>query len=583
MKRHIRYAASGMRFTKFLIALGGLLAAGLAGAVFHPASAARFGAQPVAAADLYASSDFKITATVKAPESCVWTISPASRSFEAAGGSGTVKLTATPGCKWAIKSNVNWIAAEPVPFTSDTRSGFVSYAVAVNASTSSRTGTVTIADQTFTVTQAGKSDSGGATEILALDDGIARSNLADNGWIFVNRLTPSLYPATLRTVRIYFYQTDGKPGPSGSQIKLIVFAGPSGTQRPTDNPPLLLSKTLTIPALAVGGQFVDFPIENGPTINDGDFYVGYQLPNPFGDVGGWFDLSSMNNLRSFLSLDNGATYYGPMPPHPAGYGSNLMVRAIVSAGATTRSVVSVSAASFNGEALAREEIVAAFGVGMATGVQMATDTDPSTPGVQLPTTMLGTTVKVTDSAGIERAAPLFFISPSQINYLIPPDTALGTATVTVTSGDGTVSVGTAQIAAVAPGLFTASGDGQGAPAAVAMRYNANGALQSVEEVARLDQEQKRFVPSPLNLGEATDQVFLILYGTGLRHRQSLSTVSARIGGVDAPVTYAGKQSDFAGLDQINVFLPRSLIGRGEVDVELVMDGKTANKVKINIK
>jgi len=267
--------------------------------------------------------------------------------------------------------------------------------------------------------------------------------------------------------------------------------------------------------------------------------------------------------------------FGPGP-------STFTITATVTGGAD-RPVVSASAASFYGGALAPEEIVAAYGIGMATGTQLATDIDPNTPGEQLPTTLLGTTVKVTDSAGTERAAPLFFVSPSQINYLIPPETSVGTAIVTVTSGDGTVSVGTAQIATAAPGLFTANGDGAGAPAAAIMRYNSNGALQSIEGVAQFDPAQQRFVPRPLSIGESTDLVFLILYGTGLRHRQSLSTVSARIGGVDAPVYYAGKQSDFAGLDQINALLPRSLIGKGEVEVELVVDGKTANKVRINIK
>ncbi len=264
--------------------------------------------------------------------------------------------------------------------------------------------------------------------------------------------------------------------------------------------------------------------------------------------------------------------------------STFSITATITGGSnpTPNKVASVSAASFNGEALAPDEMVAAFGAGMATGVQAGVDSSPE-PGVQLPTTLLGTTVKVTDSAGTERAAPLFFVSPSQINYLIPADTALGTATVTVTSGDGTLSVGTARIERVAPGIFTANGDAAGVPAALALRYNANGALQSVESVFQFDQAQRRFVPRPLSLGEATDQVFLILYGAGLRHRQSLSTVSARIGGVTAPVAYAGAQSDFAGLDQINALLPRSLIGRGEVEVEVTVDGKAANKVRINIR
>jgi uncharacterized protein (TIGR03437 family) len=58
---------------------------------------------------------------------------------------------------------------------------------------------------------------------------------------------------------------------------------------------------------------------------------------------------------------------------------------------------------------------------------------------------------------------------------------------------------------------------------------------------------------------------------------------AAIGGVNALVGYAGAQGDFAGLDQVNLLVPRSLIGRGEVDVVLIVDGQTARSVKINLK
>ncbi len=47
--------------------------------------------------------------------------------------------------------------------------------------------------------------------------------------------------------------------------------------------------------------------------------------------------------------------------------------------------------------------------------------------------------------------------------------------------------------------------------------------------------------------------------------------------------YAGLQGDFFGLDQVNVRIPRSLIGRGEVDIVLTVDGKVANTVKVWIK
>ncbi len=91
---------------------------------------------------------------------------------------------------------------------------------------------------------------------------------------------------------------------------------------------------------------------------------------------------------------------------------------------------------------------------------------------------------------------------------------------------------------------------------------------------------------PIDLGPPGEVVVLRLYGTGIRNRSSLSAVTMTIGGMSAEVQYAGAQTDFVGfdgLDQINVRVPRSLIGRGEVDLVLRVDGKTANTVRVNIK
>ncbi len=244
-----------------------------------------------------------------------------------------------------------------------------------------------------------------------------------------------------------------------------------------------------------------------------------------------------------------------------------------------RAVATVSAASYLGASLAAESLVAGFGSGLATGVAIA-------DSLPLPTTLIGTTVRVKDSAGTERLSPLFFVASSQINYQIPPGTAAGAATVTVASGDGTISTGTVNIATIAPGLFSANASGQGVAAATVLRVKADG-LQTFEPVAAFDQARNQFVGVPIDLGPdlgtASDQQFLILFGTGARFGSSLSATTCLIGGVNAEVLYAGAQGGFIGLDQANVRLPRSLIGRGEVNVVLTVAGKTANTVTIKIK
>jgi len=236
---------------------------------------------------------------------------------------------------------------------------------------------------------------------------------------------------------------------------------------------------------------------------------------------------------------------------------------------------SISAASYDSSALAPESIVAAFGLNLAAGLEIAT-TSP------LPTTLAGGNVKIKDSQGVERLAPLFFVSPEQVNYLVPSGTAQGDAVITINSSDGYVSTGRMKIETVAPGLFSANSDGQGVAAAVVLRVTANG-QQIYEPVSVFNQTQQRFVATPIDLGPETDTVYLVLFGTGLRFRSALQGVAAKLGSANASVAYAGGLTGLEGLDQINVFIPRSLIGSGEIDVVLTVDGKTANTVKINIK
>ena len=76
-----------------------------------------------------------------------------------------------------------------------------------------------------------------------------------------------------------------------------------------------------------------------------------------------------------------------------------------------------------------------------------------------------------------------------------------------------------------------------------------------------------------------DQVILLLFGTGIRGG---TDVRVRIGGGDAQVLGFAPSSEFVGLDQVNVVLSRALIGRGEVEVELIVDGVVANTVTISI-
>jgi uncharacterized protein (TIGR03437 family) len=239
------------------------------------------------------------------------------------------------------------------------------------------------------------------------------------------------------------------------------------------------------------------------------------------------------------------------------------------------SVTAISAASYSSAPLATESIASLFGANLSVGAQIAS-------GTPLPTTLAGASVTIKDSRGNEHLAPLFFASANQINFQIPQGLSLGRGAIYAVNNGNIHSTGSIEITSVSPGLFSADASGADLAAAVALRVRANGE-QVYEPIGRFDQATNRFVAVPIDLSNPSEQVFLLLFGTGMRNRSSLSNVTARIGNVGTEVLFAGAQDGFIGLDQCNLRLIGTLAGRGEVDIVLTFDGKTTNAVKVNIK
>lgn len=242
-------------------------------------------------------------------------------------------------------------------------------------------------------------------------------------------------------------------------------------------------------------------------------------------------------------------------------------------------VTTVSAASFEAVPVAPESVVSAFGVSLATQTAEAFDLDPATPGFQLPTLLGGTIVEVNG-----RRADLLYVSPTQINYVMPAATEIGLANVLVRSGDGTTSNGTVQVAPVAPAIFAANANGKGAAAALLLRVKGDGS-RFEEKVAEFSQQAGRYLTKSIDLGPESDRVFLILFLSGLRGAADPNgdgnlneSVRLLIGGTEVVPFYAGRQPEYVGLDQINVEIPRGLIGRGIVNVAISATGYGASNL-----
>jgi uncharacterized protein (TIGR03437 family) len=83
-------------------------------------------------------------------------------------------------------------------------------------------------------------------------------------------------------------------------------------------------------------------------------------------------------------------------------------------------------------------------------------------------------------------------------------------------------------------------------------------------------------PVPIDAGN-----YVALFGTGMRF--SSTPMKITIGGIDIDPLYFGPQGSLEGTDQVNLQIPQSLAGKGDVDLVLTLDGKTSNTVKLRIK
>jgi len=221
---------------------------------------------------------------------------------------------------------------------------------------------------------------------------------------------------------------------------------------------------------------------------------------------------------------------------------------------------SVSSASYGVSAIAPKSIVSAFGSNLASVTQIATTTP-------LPTTIAGTSITVQDFTGAERLAPLYFVSPNQINYQIPAGTTPGPALIKFTNAGQTVH-GSAIIASSAPSIFTMDASGKGAAAA---------------------RDAFTFDLAPFDATRANGQPNVIAaFGTGFGADATDidanvgANVQATIDGQPVSVTYAGRAPGFVGLNQANIVLPVG-IAPGIHRLVIARNGVASNAVTIAIR
>ena len=116
------------------------------------------------------------------------------------------------------------------------------------------------------------------------------------------------------------------------------------------------------------------------------------------------------------------------------------------------------------------------------------------------------------------------------------------------------------------------------------RIKADG-MRSVEPIAQLDAGQGKYLPVAIDVRNPAEQVYLTIYGTCFRNLASLNDMTVNVSSATTPPVYAGPAGQYPGLDQMNLLLPASLAGKGQVYVVIAIGDldNEANLVWLQIK
>jgi uncharacterized protein (TIGR03437 family) len=219
--------------------------------------------------------------------------------------------------------------------------------------------------------------------------------------------------------------------------------------------------------------------------------------------------------------------------------------------------------------IAPDSIASAFGTNLATQTAAAS-------GNLFPTTLGGIRVHVRDSTG-DTLAPLLYVSPTQINYVMTSSDVfafIGIERVGSTYVEKGIGV---SINPLDPGFYSV-----GAGLAAASAVSVSPYTEAEVPVISCGIAGCNLVPIDL----AGDPVYLSLYGTGF-DQATAASVTCTVAGQIATVTYAGPQMQVQGLDQLNMLLPNTLAGMGTVSVACFfgsegVNGLPANALQISI-
>jgi Zn-dependent metalloprotease len=187
---------------------------------------------------------------------CLYSVSPSSRNFTSASGTGSVSVTAGGGCAWGAASNATWISITGA--ANGSGSGTISYSITANPNAVSRTGTLTVAGQTHTVTQGA-----GTCAYSISSSGQSVTAAAANGNISVSANAGCNWTAASNSS--FITVTSGSSGTGAGTVGYSVAANTTITGR--TGTITIAGQTFTVTQAAASGGCATTAINLGQTAN----------------------------------------------------------------------------------------------------------------------------------------------------------------------------------------------------------------------------------------------------------------------------------------------------------------------------
>jgi len=567
-----------------------------------------------------------VTRFTQAAAPCVYTLFPNKTAFYGAGDNGVLRVNVNSStCTWTATDSDSWISFSSGAST--TGIGNVVYTVAPNPGYSARTSTILAAGQSVQLTQGVPTHFAPAAGAGGLPGGLARvpvSLVADPLLIYNNvMLTVNVTPngsAPALTAPLSFQVAPNLPPPQVTVSTSSITVSWSAQEVPPFTNTVPLGKLLiSIPAGATAGQSYSVqpsgsavPTIPGPVDAGGPAVtvtVGSPLPAitwmiPSSAAPGSAGLTITVNGEGFTAASTvlwngsprvttfksetqvqaaitaadlaaaGTAQLTANNPAPNGGTSAAAVFVITAAPAPSVNVKGIVNAASYQTLLAGNTIASLFGTNLAGSTASALV-------IPLPMSLGGVSVLVDGTP-----APLFYVSPTQINFQMPWRLLNQTQTaIAVVSGGASSGAAMVSLTPVGPSIFTlnSQGSGQGA-----ILFSSVNTFVAPAGSVPGSQAQPGMAGSGISvyctgLGAVNSGTFAFSDGGASNGADKITgNATVTIGGVNAPVSYAGVGPGFVGLYQVNVTIPSGTVSGSAIPVVLTVNGIASNTVTIAV-